>query len=244
MADRPELSIWEGVPRPEPVVLQGRYVRLEPLALAHAGDLYDASAAPGAAERFQFLGDEPPSDLADMTDWVRRAGGRPDPLFFAVVDQGTGRAEGRAALLRIDERNGVIEIGSILWGPRLARTRGATEAFWLLADYAFGLGYRRLEWKCNNLHEGSKRAATRFGFTFEGTFAQHMVVKGRSRDTAWFAICDWRWPAISAAIATWLEPGNFDHHGTQRTVMKALPTTRATDPPRLPSPPRQRGAPR
>jgi RimJ/RimL family protein N-acetyltransferase len=162
------------------------------------------------------MAEHSPANVTDFVQWVAAAGASTDPLFFAVVDQATGRAEGRQALMRIDAANGVIEIGSIVWGPNLARTRGATEAMFLFADYVFGLGYRRLEWKCNYLNEPSRRAAERFGFMFEGVFRQHMVVKGKNRDTAWFSITDAEWPAIRAAYVAWLAPENFDADGKQR----------------------------
>ena len=119
--------------------------------------------------------------------------------------------------MRIDTTHGVIEIGSILWGPAIARTRIATEALYLFASYVFDtLGYRRFEWKCNDLNEPSKRAALRFGFTFEGAFRQHMVVKGANRDTAWFSILDSEWPRLVDAYLAWLAPENFDGEGQQR----------------------------
>ena len=146
----------------------------------------------------------------------RSAVGTDDPLFFAVIDKATGRAEGRQALMRIDPVHGVIEIGHILWGPAIARTRVATEALYLSAEYAFEtLGYRRFEWKCNDLNLPSRRAALRFGFTFEGIFRQHMVVKGQNRDTAWFSIIDAEWPTLRASYQRWLAPDNFDAHGRQ-----------------------------
>ena len=142
-----------------------------------------------------------------------------DPLFFAVVDKNTGRAEGRQALMRIDPANGVIEIGSIMWGPAIARTSVTTEALFLFADYVFSHGYRRFEWKCNDLNEPSKRAAKRFGFQFKGIFRQHMVVKGQNRDTAWFAIMDGDWPRLKAGYEAWLQPDNFDDAGQQKSKL-------------------------
>jgi len=142
-------------------------------------------------------------------------------LFFAAVDPATGRAEGRLALMRIDPANGVIEIGHILFGPRLARTRAATEAVFLLTRHIFDdLGYRRFEWKCDDRNEPSKRAALRFGFTPEGVFRQHMVVKGESRDTAWFSMLDREWPARKRIFERWLDPDNFDEAGWQRTPLR------------------------
>ena len=132
---------------------------------------------------------------------VKAAAGADDPLFFAVIDKATGRAEGRQALMRIDPVHGAIEIGHVLWGPAIARTRVATEALYLSARYVFDdLGYRRFEWKCNDRNQPSKRAALRFGFAFEGVFRQHMVVKGRNRDTAWFSMLDSEWPGLGRAI--------------------------------------------
>jgi len=211
-----DLSNWTGVRAPERTALDGSYARLEPLDPAkHAADLYAASAAPGEDERFRFLFDRPPSDLGDITRWAEKASAGRDPLVFAVIDKKTGRAEGRQSFMRIDIANGVIEIGGILWGPAIARTRVATEALFLFADYAFGRGYRRFEWKCDDLNVPSKRAAERFGFRFEGVFRQHMVVKGLNRDTAWFSILDREWPQLRAGYQRWLRADNFDPAGRQ-----------------------------
>jgi len=218
-----DLSAWRGVPRPEPRVLEGRYARLEPLrADRHGGDLYVSATAEGAEERFRYLADSRPADRAEFEGWLLRAQASVDPLFFAVIDRATGRAGGRQTLMRIDAANGVIEVGNIFWGQAIARTRVATEALWLFASHVFrDLGYRRFEWKCNNLNEPSKHAAQRFGFTFEGVFRQHMVVKGASRDTAWFAILDRHWPALDLAFNDWLSPDNFDAAGRQRSQLGA-----------------------
>lgn len=217
-----DLTKWTGVPVPRRETLAGRYVRLEPLdADAHGATLYEAAAAKGAENRFRYLPEQPPGDGPEFEAWVRKAAAGSDPLFFAVVDQASGRAEGRQALMRIDAGNGVIEIGNILWGPRLARTRGATEALFLVADHIFALGYRRFEWKCNDDNAPSKKAAERFGFTLEGVFRQHMVVKGLNRDTAWFSILDEEWPRLREAYLAWLAPENFDADGRQRTSLAA-----------------------
>jgi RimJ/RimL family protein N-acetyltransferase len=138
-------------------------------------------------------------------------------LFFAVIDRSSGRCEGRQSLVRIAPEHGVMEVGHILWGPAIARTRVATEALFLFARYAFdALGYRRLEWKCDAANEPSMRAARRFGFNWEGIFRQHMVVKGRNRDTAWFAIVDADWPPLRKGFERWLAPENFDRQGRQK----------------------------
>jgi RimJ/RimL family protein N-acetyltransferase len=213
-----DLSGWKGVPRPERITLEGRYTRLEPLdAARHGADLYDAATAPGAEDRFRYLFETKPADATEFADWTAKAAASTDPLFFAVVDGATGQALGRQALMRIDPAHGVIEIGSIHWGPAMARSRIATEALYLFGRHAFEtLGYRRFEWKCHNLNEPSKRAAQRFGFTYEGLFRQHMVAKGRNRDTAWFSIVDREWPARARAFEAWLDPANFDAAGRQK----------------------------
>jgi len=201
-------------PRPSPVVVEGRYARLEPLSLAHAEGLYKASSE---AERFAYLPDAPPASVAEVRAWIERYLKNDEYVFSAVVDRATGEPAGRQALMRIVPEHGVIEIGNILWGPAIARTRVATEAFFLAARHAFDeLGYRRFEWKCNDRNEPSKAAALRFGFTFEGVFRQHMVVKGKSRDSAWFSIIDRDWPPIRSAFERWLVPSNFDSAGLQK----------------------------
>jgi RimJ/RimL family protein N-acetyltransferase len=186
----------------------------------HGADLFASGQAPGAEERFRYLFEEPPSDKASFTEWLEKVSASADPMFFAVIDKRTGKAEGRQAIMRIDPTHGVIEIGNILWGPAIARSHVATEALYLTARHVFDeLRYRRFEWKCNNLNEPSKRAALRFGFAFEGVFRQHMVTKGKNRDTAWFAMIDRDWPALKAGYQRWLDPGNFDADGRQLTKL-------------------------
>jgi len=208
-------------PRPAHAVLDGRYARLEPLAAAHAPDLFAASSAPGAERRFAYLFDQPPAALADMETWIAKMTAGDDPLFSAVIEKATGHAAGRQALMRIVPEHGVIEIGHILWGPALSRTRAATEALYLAARYVFeDLGYRRFEWKCNNLNEPSKSAARRFGFSLEGVFRQHMWAKGANRDTAWFSMLDSEWPEFRREYDRWLAPTNFNAAGSQRTKLR------------------------
>jgi RimJ/RimL family protein N-acetyltransferase len=179
-------------------------------------DLLASARQPGMDNRFRYLFEQPPADLAAFTSWLEKAAVSEDPLFFAVIDKKSGRADGRQSLMRIEPAHGVVEIGHILWGPGIARTRIATEALYLFAHYAFDtLGYRRFEWKCDNLNEPSKRAAQRFGFTFEGVFRQHMVIKARNRDTAWFAMIDSDWQRLKASYERWLQPENFDEAGLQ-----------------------------
>jgi RimJ/RimL family protein N-acetyltransferase len=213
---------WSPRKLPRRVVLHGRYARLEPVDPKRHGDaLFAASMAPGAAERHRWLF-ETPVDRESFQLWLEEKRRMDDPLMFAVIDTATGTAEGRQCLMRIDTVHGVIEIGSILWGPAMARSRIATEAMYLFAKHVFDdLGYRRLEWKCNALNEPSRRAALRFGFSHEGVFRNHMVLKGLSRDTAWFSMIASEWPGLKAAYQRWLEPENFDMDGRQRTRLEA-----------------------
>ncbi len=214
------LRDWTGVVRPTRSIFEGCYCRLEPLdASRHTEALYEAATASGVEERFRYLFDCAPGSLENFKRWVEKSSASEDPLFFAVINLATGRAEGRQSFMRIDAANGVIEIGGIMWGPAIARTRVATEAQFLFADYAFCHGYRRVEWKCDDLNTPSKRAAERFGFQFEGLFRQHMVVKGENRDSAWFAIIDRDWPRLKAGYQAWLAPENFDETGQQRSKL-------------------------
>lgn len=219
-----DLKNWQPRPRPARVVLEGRYVRLEPLNPGvHGDELYAASSVPDADGRFAWLPETPPQSRAEFQPWLDKAEASEDPLYFVVIDKASGKVVGRQTLLRIDPANGVIEIGHVYWGPAMVRTRGATEAQFLFAQYALGaLGYRRYEWKCNNRNMPSKRAAERFGFKFEGIFRQHMVVKGENRDTAWYAMIDKEWPALARAYDAWLDPGNFDGDGNQKKRLEEL----------------------
>ncbi len=210
-------SFPERWPTPERKQLDGRYCSLAPLNPGrHTAGLFVASSGDAAERLHRWLPDLPPKSLNDMRDWISAKAELTDPLFFAVIDKQTGRAEGRQTLMRIDTTHGVCEIGNILWGPKMAGTRMATEALFLHADYVFSLGYRRFEWKCNAQNEPSCRAAIRFGFKFEGIFRQHMVVKGQNRDTAWYSILDSEWPALKKAYEAWLDPANFDDYAQQK----------------------------
>jgi RimJ/RimL family protein N-acetyltransferase len=211
--------------RPERDALQGHYVMLRPLdADTDAASLFDASHPPGGdGTIWTYLFDGPYRDVAEMRTALREAEHSEDPLFFTVVPLSTDRAAGVASYLRIVPEFGVVEIGNIWFGTPIQRTAAATEAIYLLARDAFdGLGYRRLEWKCNALNAASRRAAERFGFIFEGVFRNHMVIKGRNRDTAWYAIVEEEWPAVRAGFERWLDPANFDDQGVQRRSLADL----------------------
>ena len=209
---------------PGRTVLEGRYARLEPLDAARHGDeLHAASTPPDAATRFRYLFEPPPDTRAAFDAWLAGAAASADPLHFAVIDRATGRVEGRQTLMRITPAHRCIEIGNIYWGPRIAGTRVATEAMYLFAVHVLEtLGYRRYEWKCDALNAPSRRAARRFGFTWEGHFRRAVIVRGRTRDTAWYAMIDEEWPALKAAYERWLAPENFDEHGRQRTRLSDL----------------------
>ena len=211
--------------RPERVTLKGRWVTLAPLdAKKHAVSLYDGSNGEPERERvWTYLFDGPWANLQDFRAGLDAKARSDDPLFFAVVDNATGRALGWQTLMRIDAANRVVEVGNVMYTPALQRTPGATEAQYLFASYVFDtLENRRYEWKCNALNAPSRRAAERLGFTFEGVFRQHMIVKGRNRDTAWYAMLDSEWPARKSAFERWLRRDNFDAEGRQKQSLTSL----------------------
>jgi RimJ/RimL family protein N-acetyltransferase len=196
----------------------GARVRLERLSPDHAAALF--AAAQGDPMLWHYLPYGPFADAAEYARWIASDASADDPVFYAIVGQ---EPLGVASYLRIFPEHGSIEIGNIWFGPALQRTPAATEAIYLMAREAFdGLGNRRLEWKCDADNARSRRAAERFGFTFEGVFRQHMIVKGRNRDTAWYAILDGEWPRARAAFEAWLAPENFDGEGAQRRGLAAI----------------------
>jgi RimJ/RimL family protein N-acetyltransferase len=200
-------------------------VLIRPLrARSDTEPLYAASHPPGGDPAiWTYLPDGPYDSADDMRLALARAETSEDPLYFTLAPLPDCRPEGVASYLRITPEFGVIEIGHIWYGPRMQRTTAATETIYVLARHAFdGLGYRRLEWKCNALNQASRRAAERFGFTFEGVFRKHMVVKGRNRDTAWYAITDEQWPAVRKGFDDWLVAENFDPSGRQREGLGQL----------------------
>jgi RimJ/RimL family protein N-acetyltransferase len=195
----------------------GRFCRLEALDPdRHGNDLHAANTLDDVGRHWTYLPYGPFESLDDYRAWMDNACRGDDPLFHAIVDAASGKAVGVASYLRIVPASGTIEIGHLHFSPLLQRRPAATEAIYLMLQRAFQLGYRRCEWKCDSLNAPSYRAAGRFGFTFEGTFRQATVYKGRSRDTAWFSIIDSEWPALRAAYGAWLAPENFDVKGQQR----------------------------
>ncbi len=210
----PDLN-WQPAAQPTRTTLQGRYVRLEPLDVeCHTAALYTAQAS-GDDRIWLYMGNGPFADKASFRVYVEKMAASSDPLAFAVVPL-DGDPAGLITYLRVDPANGSIEIGHIWYSAEIQRSPATTEVVYLAAKYAFDdLGYRRFEWKCNNRNERSKRAAERFGFTFESVFRNHMVVRGRNRDTAWYSITAEEWPAIRAGFEAWLDPANFDAEGRQ-----------------------------
>lgn len=216
-----EVAGWQPPPRPLRQALAGAHVVLEPLdADLHAADLHRAFS--GHDRLWDWMPYGPFASAAGYHRWIREAGMGTDPLFFAIRDRATGHCGGVASWLRITPEAGTIEVGHICLAPEIAGTRAATEAMVLMMQAAFGMGYRRYEWKCNALNLPSRRAAQRLGFSFEGVHRQAAVVKGRNRDTAWFSILDGEWPALAEAYAAWLSPSNFDAAGRQRERLSDL----------------------
>lgn len=202
----------------------GRWARLEPLEPSrHADDLFVAYAEDRDGGLWTYLPFGPFNDFASHLAWLGQLAESSDPLYFAVIEQASKRALGLAAFLRIDCANGSIEVGALTFSPALQKTTVATEAMVLMMTRVFDeLGYRRYEWKCNALNEPSRRAALRLGFSYEGTFRQAAVVRGRNRDTAWYSITDREWPDLKSAFGRWLAPENFTDAGRQLLSLSSL----------------------
>jgi len=199
--------------RPERITLKGRYVTLEPICPEkHADSIYEETRET-AHQLWYYLPFELCPDRESLHQSAQELSVSTDCFLFVIVDNISNRALGWVGLHTIIPEHRTIEVGYVIYSPALQRTRGATEAQYLLASYVFDeLGYRRYEWKCNNLNEPSKRAAERLGFTFESLSRQHMITKSRNRDTAWYSILDSEWPHRKAALEAWLDPENFDSH--------------------------------
>jgi RimJ/RimL family protein N-acetyltransferase len=210
--------------RPQRTMLDGRVVSIVPLdPVAHAEALFKGVCGEENERLWLYLFEGPFATRAAFDSHLQQKATSEDPLFFAILDKPSGHAVGCAAYMRMEPTHRVIEVGSILYTPRLQRTIGATEAMYLMARHVFeDLGYRRYEWKCNALNAPSKSAALRLGFTFEGIFRQHMIIKRRNRDTAWFSMLDSEWPQRKAAFERWLDPLNFDASGRQKVSLSAL----------------------
>ncbi|RKF16416.1 N-acetyltransferase [Roseovarius spongiae] len=217
----PEIPGWTPPPAPDGALMEGRYTRLEPLdADAHAALLF--RAFDGHDRVWDYMPSGPFASASQFHRTLRDLAADPGFVFYAILDKDTGRFGGFASYLRIKPAAGSIEVGYIAMAPQLQRTRAATEAMHLMMAWAFNAGYRRYEWKCDALNLPSRRAAQRLGLSYEGVFRQATVVKGRNRDTAWFAAIDAEWPALDEAFRLWLSPGNFDAEGRQREALSDL----------------------
>ncbi len=215
------LPEWTPPPRPPRAAIDGRFCRVEPMEERFSADLHAANILDVDGSSWTYLAYGPFASEAEHRQWATAACLDNDPLFHVVIDAG-GRAVGVASYLRIDPPAGAIEVGHLHFSPLLQRTPAATEAMYLMMRRAFDLGYRRYEWKCDALNAPSRAAAQRLGFSFEGIFRQATVYKGRNRDTAWYAVVDRDWPALSHAFEAWLDVRNFDEAGRQRTALTTL----------------------
>jgi len=217
------LPSWTPPPRPPRKAMGGHACRLEPLdPEIHASALYAAFALDPNGRNWTYLPYGPFESMETYRTWMEETCLGDDPLFFAIVDRQTSKAMGVASYLRIMPESGSIEVGHIHYTERLKRSAAATEAMFLMMANAFTLGYRRYEWKCDALNAASRAAAERLGFSYEGTFRQATVYKGRNRDTAWYAVTDNDWPQLREAYRKWLDPANFDEQGKQRTRLSEL----------------------
>ena len=215
-----DLSQFQPPPSPSKIQLHGTGVSLMPLsAPSHGEQLFESNTN---ADNWTYLPYGPFPDKAGYLEWLKEQSQKQDPCFFAVVRQVDQRAIGLASFLRINPANGVIEIGHLNFSPCLQQTRESTEALFLMMKWAFAAGYRRVEWKCNALNQPSRRAAQRLGFSYEGTFRQAAIHKGKNRDTVWFALIDREWPAIKACFEAYLASKSFDDNGRAKFSLSAM----------------------
>jgi RimJ/RimL family protein N-acetyltransferase len=203
--------------------MRGRYCTVERLNPAkHGRELFNADSLEPSDVSWTYLSYGPFSSEESYLSWLQSQSEKADPLFFSILEPISGRAIGLASYLRIEPSHGSIEVGHLKFSPVMQRTCAATEAMYLMMARAFEGGYRRYEWKCDALNAGSRAAAQRLGFSYEGTFRQATVYKGRNRDTAWFSVIDKDWPAVKGALEQWLSPTNFDGHGGQKVALSSL----------------------
>lgn len=219
-----DLSTFKGCPAPAPVRLEGRFVTVEPYDKdKHLQALWDGLGGIGINPLLTYFTQPDFGSIADFERWLDNARTKGGWLTHVFRDNASGKIVGMANYMRADPANGVVEVGGVAHGPAMSRTPLATEAHYLMAKHVFeDLGYRRYEWKCHNENEASKTTARRYGFTFEGVFRQHMLSKGKNRDTAWFSIIDGDWPLVKAAFETWLHPDNFDAEGRQKRKLEDI----------------------
>jgi RimJ/RimL family protein N-acetyltransferase len=209
---------WSEPRRPSDEPMRGRLCRIERLDPGrHVDQLFESSNQDTQHRNWTYLPYGPFATRSDYLEWMNKDCMGTDPMFHAIIDMEMRRATGVASYLRISPPQGSIEVGHINYSPLLQGRPAATEAMYLMMKRVFDLGYRRYEWKCDALNEKSCAAARRLGFTYEGTFRQALIYKGRNRDTAWFSVVDSEWPPLKNAFEAWLDPSNFDEHGRQKT---------------------------
>lgn len=211
-------------PQSKDEVILGKHVILEQLQEHHADFLFPDISGEVHEGLWAYMPNGPFHSRADFRSYIKQCAESKDTIFWAIKDRSNSKVLGHNSFLRIDHANAVVEIGNIMYSNQLQRTVGATEAWFLLADRAFACGFRRLEWKCNALNGPSRKAALRYGHVFEGVFRQHMIVKGKNRDTAWYSLLDGDWAREKTTIKEWMDDGNFDESGKQR---QSLATVRA-----------------
>ena len=204
--------------------IEGQYTILEALSVEkHAEDLLSVYGPGTPREMWTYLFQEPVADMEELVSLLNQMLARKDRFYYAIVDKATGKALGTFSLMRIDQNNRVVEVGTVIFSPKLRGTRIVTEAQYLLARYVFEeLNYRRYEWKCDALNLPSRKAAERLGFVYEGTFRQAVVYKGRTRDTDWLSMIDKDWPPVKTRLEAWLSPENFDKNGQQYKSLREL----------------------
>lgn len=222
----PPVELSSTLAAPPRTTMDGDYCELVPLdAGLHGLELHAAYGEADDDGDWTYLPYGPFLDAAEFVAWLTDVASQTDPAFYAIVDRVTGEAAGLASYLRISPASASIEVGHIHLAPRLQQTTAATEAMYLMMRRVFGNGYRRYEWKCDDLNAPSRSAARRLGFTYEGTFRQATHYKGRNRDTAWFSMLDTEWPELATEFERWLQADNFDSDGRQRSKLRASRTT-------------------
>jgi RimJ/RimL family protein N-acetyltransferase len=215
---------------PPRIDLEGSRIILEPQnALTHAKALYECSHRDEIALKiWDYLAYGPWSSETAYFETIRNQSASLDPVFYAIRDKKNDSVCGQASLMDIHPQNGVIEVGHIWFAPSIQRTSAATEALYLMIKHAMDdLGYRRMQWRCNSLNEGSRAAARRLGFRFEGIFYNHLIFKGKNRDTAWYSILDDEWPEVKRIMESWLDASNFDENGMEKKSLSVMMKTRS-----------------
>ena len=215
-----DLTTWTGAAPPTPCIATGRFIAIEAYQPAHLAALWEGLGGMATNQLLRYFAQDDFAGVAQMGAWLAA---QTSWIPHVLRDRATNAIVGMASYMRVDVVNGSIEIGAVAHGPGLARSPGATEAHYLFAKHVFeALGYRRYEWKCHDQNAASRAAARRYGFTYEGTFRNHMVSKHANRDTAWFAMIDDEWPQIARAFERWLAPDNFDADGVQRARLESF----------------------